>query len=369
MKTSVNTYITPKFSIFKKKHNHTKQDSKYFLPTELAKIYQIPKQNNKRVNVAIIELGGGYKDKDLANYWKHLGLTTTPNIIPISVDGAKNNPADVDSSTEVVLDIEIFGGICPNSNIYVYFAPNTDKGFYDAIYAAINNSKYSVSVISISWGGPESSWDEKTLHSFNDLFKQAASKGITICTASGDDGSSDGQPGNNVDFPASSPWVLACGGTRLSCPTKIYDNSTKEIVWGTITGGGAAGGGISKYFDKPEYQSKVTSNINTKYRCVPDVCGNADPATGWLIYQNKSFYVVGGTSAVSPMWSAYLCSINYKKFLNPVLYDLYQLNKSIVHDILIGNEGSYQATKNYDLASGLGSLNGEKLTPLLLNTI
>jgi len=343
-----------------------KTNSPFFNAKELAQIYQIENNPTKRVGIAIIELGGGYDISDLNAYWDYLGLTTKPNVYAISVDNTSNSPGS-DADSEVVLDIEIVGGICPNSNIYVYFAPNTDKGFYDAINAAINSTKYPVSVVSISWGSPENYWDESTVDSMNDLFKKAASKGITVCVASGDNGSSDGEPsGNHVDFPASSPWVLACGGTRLTCPSLKYSlSNTKEIVWGTVPNNGAAGGGFSAIFERPSYQKNALENYKNNNRGVPDVCGNADPETGWIIYINGDFNVVGGTSAVAPMWAAYLASSQYSGFANDKIYQLYESDKSIVHDITVGNEGAYSAAKYWDPASGLGSPNGSVLTKLL----
>jgi len=266
--------------------------------------------------------------------------------------------------------------MCPNSNIYVYFAPNSDQGFYDAINTAINSPTRPVSAVSISWGAPENYWSLVTLNAMNSLFETAAAKGISVCVAAGDNGSSDGEPtGNNVDFPASSPWVLACGGTRLTCPTRVYASpGTSEIVWGTIPGNGASGGGFSAVFPRPSYQTQALANYplpspNQLMRGIPDVCGNADPATAWLIYLDGSFVLVGGTSAVSPMWSAYLASIRYDKFINTSLYSIYATNEAIVHDITIGNDGTYFAALNWDPASGLGSLSGTALTQALGSNI
>lgn len=339
--------------------------STYFSATDIGKVYNINNTQTVRSSIAIIELGGGYKSADLTAYWNYLGLTIKPNVYAVSVDGAKNTPGS-DADMEVVLDIEIAGGICPSSNIYVYFAPNTNNGFYDAIHAAIYSTTYPVSVISISWGGPENEWDSNNLTAFNSLFEAAAKKGITICVASGDSGSSDGEStGNHVDFPSSSPWSLACGGTNLVCPNRIYDTSTKETVWGTIPDDGAAGGGFSNVFDAQTYQATFIKPYSTTKRGVPDVCGDADPLTGWIIYINGSYSGVGGTSAVAPMWAGYLAGIEYKSFVTPVLYSLYPLHRTIVHDITVGNEGTYKAAVGWDPASGLGSPNGSILTPLL----
>lgn len=335
----------------------------YFSATELAKIYEVPNLTGARTGIAIIELGGGYKQSDLTTYWNYLKLATIPNVYSIGINGASNQPGS-DADAEVTLDIEIIGGMCPNSNIYVYFAPNTDQGFYDAINAAINNTANPVSAISISWGAPENYWSLSTMNAMNSLFQSAASKGISVCVACGDNGSSDGEStGNHADFPASSPWVLACGGTRLTCPNRIYSSaSTSEIVWGTIPGNGATGGGFSTIFTRPSYQIQALVNYPNQWRGVPDVCGNADPASAWLIYLDGNFVLIGGTSAVAPMWSAYLASIKYNKFINTTLYSIYATNESVVHDITVGNNGAYSAAKNWDPASGLGSLSGTILT-------
>jgi len=338
----------------------------YFTPRNVATVYGLTSTPASRVGVAIIELGGGYNPADLATYWSALGLSTIPTVTAISVDGGQNTPGS-DSDYEVVLDIEVIGGVCPNSNIYVYFAPNTTSGFYDAINAAITSTTHPVSLVSISWGSSENTWASSSLQSYNALFQQAAAKGITVCVASGDNSSSDGQPtGNHVDFPASSPWVLACGGTHLVCPTQQYSSpTTSETVWGTgVATAEGAGGGFSTTFSRPAYQTLATATYTTPGRAVPDVCGVADPATGWLIYLRSQYVVIGGTSAVAPLWSALLASVNFKQFANQVLYTLWQVNNKILHDITVGSEG-YAAKVGWDPASGLGSPNGQLLLSLL----
>jgi kumamolisin len=367
--TSVNSMRTHIANSSRLENHADSTNSSYFSSKDISQIYNINSNRTTRVGIAIIELGGGYKNQDLNTYWNYLGLSTKPNVYSISVDGASNSPGN-DADTEVVLDIEVVGGICPCSNIYVYFAPNTDQGFYDAIHSAVYSTTHPVSVISISWGGPENQWDSQTIQAFNALFQEAANKGITVCAASGDSGSSDGEKvGNHVDFPASSPWVLACGGTNLVCPNRIYSSSTTtETVWGSIPNDGAAGGGFSTIFTRPSYQNSALNNISSTMRGVPDVCGNADPRSGWIIYINGSYVTVGGTSAVAPMWAAYLANIDFKKFLNPVLYNAYVSNSNVVHDIVKGSEGTYTATGGWDPASGLGSPNGSVLTSDLTNT-
>src|SRR5439155_8670251 len=130
----------------------------------------------------------------------------------------------------------------------VYFAPNTSMGFYDAVAAAVHDSQRKPSVISISWGEAESGWTAQALDAYDAMFADAAAFGITVYAAAGDDGASDRATGKNVDFPASSPHVVGCGGTRLT--------DSDEVVWnGLADGDGATGGGVSRHFALPSYQS------------------------------------------------------------------------------------------------------------------
>jgi kumamolisin len=314
----------------------------------------VPKNNLKRSLIGIIELGGGYTSKDLQNYWNLVGLKTKPIVNSVSVDGAVNNPSDVNSSTEVLLDIEVVGTICPNSIINVYFAPNTYQGFYDAIARAISDNCVS---ISISWGNSEIYWPVQYMNIFNSLFSIAVKKGITICLASGDQNSSDGTNTTSVDFPGSSPNVLCCGGTKLICPNLVYDNSTVETVWNDgVTNG--TGGGYSSIFLAPTYQTNNISNFNS-YRGVPDVSANASPTTGIIIIQNGQLYVVGGTSGCSPLWAGFLASIGCRTFANNIIYPLKGLG---LHDITVGDNIGYTSSRGWDACSGWGSCNGSILS-------
>ena len=158
----------------------------------------------------MIELGGGYRPADLDAYFKSLGLTT-PVVTAVSVDHLQNTPTgDANGPDgEVMLDIEVIGAIAPQAKIAVYFAPNTDAGFLDAITTAIHDTTNQPSVISISWGGAESTWTSQAMTAMDEAFQAAAALGITVCAASGDNGSSDAvsDGGDHVDFPASSPFV------------------------------------------------------------------------------------------------------------------------------------------------------------------
>src|SRR6185437_1972629 len=248
-----------------------------FTAPQVAMAYDFPASANGTGQcIALIELGGGYETSDIETYFGQLGITP-PTVVTVPVDGGTNAPGDPNGADgEVALDIQVAGSIASGAKIAVYFAPNTNQGFQDAISAAIHDTTNKPSAISISWGGPESSWDTASLASFDNTLATAAALGITITVASGDSGSSDGisDGANHVDFPSSSPHVLACGGTALTISNGARST---ETVWNDQQhGGGATGGGVSSYFALPSWQSgaKVPAPSAARGgRGVPDVSG------------------------------------------------------------------------------------------------
>ncbi len=331
-----------------------------FTPPQLAQLYGFPGGvNGAGQTIAIIELGGGYQTADLNAYFSALGLAS-PAVAAVAVDGGKNQPGS-DADGEVMLDIEVAGSIANGAKIAVYFAPNTDQGFHDAITTAIHDAVRKPSVLSISWGGPENSWTAQARDAMNAALQDAAMLGVTVTVAAGDNGSGDGATDGslNVDFPASSPYALACGGTTLKAAAgKI----TSETVWNeTKFNEGATGGGVSQYFALPAYQNKagVPAQPTTKFagRGVPDVAGDADPTTGYAVRVDGKDQVIGGTSAVAPLWAALVALLNQQAgkplgFINP---QLYALGESAFNDIIKGNNGKYKAGKGWDACTGLGS--------------
>jgi kumamolisin len=323
----------------------------------------------------MIELGGGYRPQDLAAYFSQLGVAM-PNIKPIPVDGAQNHPDGNPSGPDgaVMLDLEIAGTLAPAAQFVVYFAPNTDRGFLDAINAAIHDHQNRPSVISIGWGGPESSWTAQALRACDQAFQEAAALGITICCAAGHDGSSDGISDGyaHIDFPASSPYILGCGGTRLEASNAAI---SQEVVWNGGTMAGVTGGGISEFFTVPGFQklAGVPPSANPggeQGRGVPDVAGDADPTTGYLIGVDHREVVVGGTSAVTSLWAALIALINQHLgqpvgYLNPLLYSGQIANSGAFRDITSGNNGAYQARRGWDPCTGLGTPNGARLLQVL----
>ena len=190
-----------------------------YLPRQVAEIYSFPTDvNGSGETIGILELGGGFKTADIQQYFQNQNITP-PQVVAVSVDGGKNAPTNPNGAdSEVMLDIEVAASVAPAAKIAVYFTPNTDQGFIDALTTAVHDTTNHPSVISISWGGPESSWTQQAMTALDDACQSAAALGVSITVACGDSGSTDGvsDGANHVDFPASSPHVLACGGTKIT---------------------------------------------------------------------------------------------------------------------------------------------------------
>lgn len=364
-----------------------------YTPLEVAQLYDFPTSasgggplDGSGQSVAIIELGGGYTTKDLGAYFSGLGIPT-PSVLAVSVDGANNSPTGDPNGAdaEVMLDIEVIGSIASKSSIYVYFSPNTDAGFVDAILAAVHDRQHKPSVISISWGGPESSWTQQAMNALDQALQDCSLVGITVLAASGDGGSSDGVNDGlaHVDFPASSRYATGCGGTRLLSPSakgKKKRSIASEVVWNDQPGGGATGGGVSDVFAPPSWQagSGVPPSANPGARVgrgVPDVAGNADPNTGYVVRVDGKRLTIGGTSAVAPLWSSLVTLINQQAsvgakkpvgYLNPLVYGVAAAAAGTFRDITSGDNGVYDAKPGWDACTGLGSPDGVKLLGALI---
>jgi kumamolisin len=272
-----------------------------------------------------------------------------------------------------MLDIEVAAAVAPKAQIAVYFAPNTDKGFLDALTMAIHDTVNKPSVISISWGSAEKNWTAQAMTSFDQALQTAAALGVTVCCASGDNGSGDGESDgkSHVDFPASSPFALGCGGTMLIATGVSIAN---EMVWNENSRNSATGGGISDFFPVPSYQAAtgIPPSANPggrRGRGVPDVAGDADPATGYDIRVDGQESVIGGTSAVAPLWAGLIALMNQKLghpvgFLNPLLYGSLA-GQGVLRDIIVGHNGAYSAKPGWDPCTGWGTPVGTKLLKAL----
>ena|ERR1051326_5865556 len=336
-----------------------------FTPAQIGQLYDFPSDvNGHGQSVAIIELGGGFRKTDLTTYFGKLGIPV-PKVIAVSVDHGRNAPSGPSGADgEVMLDIEVVGAVAPGATIVVYFAPNTDQGFIDAITTAVHDNVHRPSVISISWGSPEVQWTQASVQAMDQAFQAAAAMGVSVYCAAGDNGANDfppgpgAQAGNHADFPASSPHVIGCGGTHIAV---TGSSISSEVVWND-PGGGATGGGFSTLFPRPSWQPAYGSQ-NT--RGVPDVAGDASPQSGYVVRVDGKDMVIGGTSAVAPLWSGLTALLNQKLgkplgFANPQLYGTNAASGAFV-DITVGNNNGFNAGRGWDPCTGLGRPDGKKL--------
>ncbi len=340
-----------------------------FTPVELGALYEFPADTDGAgQTIAVIELGGGFGPDDLHTYFSGLGVGPV-DVTAIGVDGAQNAPG-VDpqgADGEVLLDIEVVGGLAPRATIVVYFAPNTDAGFLDAIAQAAHATP-TPAAISISWGQSEDQWTAQARRAFDEALQDATALGATVTAAAGDNGSGDGQSdgGAHVDFPASSPHALACGGTSLRAGGGTV---TAETVWNDGAGAGATGGGVSRTFPLPSWQAAAgvpAAPASGGGRGVPDVAANADPVTGYQVLVDGTRAVYGGTSAVAPLWAALVARLVQALgtplgLLQPALYAAPQTFR----DIREGDNGDFSAGAGWDACTGLGTPNGEALLAAL----
>ena len=342
-----------------------------FSPPRVAELYEFPRRLDGRgQRIAVLELGGGFRRSELRRYFEKLGKPM-PLISAVSVDGVRNRPGvDHGADGEVVLDIEVIGAIVPGAEQLVYFAPTSDRGFVDAVTTAIFDPR-GPSVLSISWGQAEAEWTEQGRHALDQALRAAALLGITVCAASGDNGWRDGVAGRvaHVDYPASSPHVLACGGTRLA----ETESGIDEVVWNDHDGN-STGGGVSAFYDVPSWQTgaRVPPSVNDDGRPgrgVPDVAGNADPHSGWLVGDGVNDHPFGGTSAVAPLWAALVAQLNQHLgsragFINPLLYEL---DHTAFNDVPSGGNGAYRARRGaWDACTGHGTPRGQALVDALV---
>jgi kumamolisin len=345
-----------------------------FTPPEVAALYDFPRHlDGSGQTVALLQLVGGYREAELRAYSAALGLRP-PRTVDVSVDRGHNAPTgDPESDdSEVLLDVEVLGSIVPGARIAVYFAPNTERGFLDGVLAAVHDGELQPSVLSISWGAAEPAWTLQALRGIDNAFAAAAAMGVTVCAAAGDSGSGDDLHDHrpHVDFPASSPGALACGGTRVHLHRAPRTLASEE-VWNDGRGAGSTGGGVSAVFAVPPWQRACEAGGPPRSgerhgRGVPDVAGNADPDTGYRVLIDGTEQVLGGTSAVAPLWAALVAMAAQRRgaplgLVAPQLYE----NAALLRDVTAGRNGAYRARPGWDPCTGLGSPRGSYLIPFL----
>ncbi|MGO9516976.1 MAG: protease pro-enzyme activation domain-containing protein [Candidatus Korobacteraceae bacterium] len=331
-------------------------------PRKVAQIYQFPAGCTGRgQTIGIIALGGGFHDSDLDAYFRHLGMRK-PKISVVEIEGQENNPASPDAirdclarsgaaglhrargqshpdrhvrrnsdknvewTLETTMDVELIGTWANGAHIVVYFTHNNARGKYEAFNAALHDKTYEPNVISCSWGAPEKLISHVLEEEMDLMFQAAALMGVTIVCASGDHGDGSvaaGQP--QAYFPASSPHVLACGGTvlRHGPGKKSVEKVWHENVAGHI---GESGYGESSVFKAPSWQTAAATASQHGGRVVPDVAAKADCAGGYELVVGGLHVAGCGTSAAAPLWASLAALLNEKMktkvgYLTPLLYD------------------------------------------------
>ena len=327
-----------------------------YTSVQMAQFYNFPKVTGPQQTIYLIELGGGYDPTSLNKLVNSWGMPNL-DISDLSISGAKNsytgdpNSADVEVELDIICAVGAYWystGQVPK--IVVVFCPNTDSGFVAGVTAV---GKIGNCTCGISWGSSEANWAAASIVAMDAAFQAGCANGVTYCVASGDNLDSDGSSGLNCDYPASSPWVCACGGTTI---TVSGNTITMELPWNSGNDEGT-GGGYSVVEKLPSYQASVPVLLQKGVRGSPDLVAAGDPASGWI----TPFGPVGGTSAVAPFASALFAVYNAALgkavgLPNAVMYN----NINCFNDVTSGNNTAkalprYPALVGWDAASGLGS--------------
>lgn len=371
-------------------------------PPDLERLYRFPAGDASGRRVAIAEFGGGYFPDDATQFCLMHGRpdpVPTLSVIPVgyqplTLEALKKLPESelirqAVLAAECMLDIEIVAALCPGAEIAVYYAPFTEAGWIDLLGRVVSDPP-SVA-LSVSWGMREDAahgLSQAGLDAISLRLATAAALGVTVCVASGDDGSGDNAKDDSVHvaFPAASPFVLGVGGTMLS--------GGKEVAWregpgtrfapdGSATNGGASGGGISTIFPRPKWQDvRVEPPVARDFdgRIVPDVSAIAS-VRGYNMIFNGQPVRSGGTSAAAPVWASLITRATAaaggsQRFLTPVLYgparEAGPLGRAVCNDITAGTNVSepqpgvgYSAQPGYDAVTGWGTPDGVALVESL----
>ena len=363
----------------------------YWTVPQMARAYGFPRSLHAQgQSIALVELGGGFHKDDLRKFFARLHRPM-PRIRVVSVGGAKNHPAPASdikmlldviegkrklsdcpedamaaaqATLEVTMDIELVAVLALGAEIVVYMAPPTEQGIYHAVSRAVRGAKQLPCALSISWGEPETGVSKSYLAAVDDALRDAAMLGVTVCVSSGDEGAmngaTDGKP--VVNFPASSPHVLSCGGSSVHVAS---GRELREAAWNCTLHGmhGATGGGVSRHFAAPAWQREHNVPVGPtgrRGRGVPDVAGPADPHQGCEILAGGRRCSSAGTSAVAPLWAALIaCLGNHLDtrcgFLTPLLYRHSAQGTDALREITRGNNGFYEAAAGWNACTGLGS--------------
>jgi subtilase family serine protease len=352
-----------------------------YAASDLRTAYRIPAFGGAAPQTVAVFEQGGFFSYDVDAYLKRMKLPHPP-VTFVGVNGFDGYVYDFGVELEAVLDIDMVIAINPQVKEVVAYEDGNDPfavALLDALDQVAQDNK--AQTLSISYGVDEAEQTSDQIAAENTALTQLAAQGITVLVSSGDNGAY-GRTGTNyypaqleAPDPGSQPLVTSVGGTSLTTSEKeVY---VTEQAWNRLgEGKGATGGGVSSYWQIPEWQPPNYSTYNggsATYRNVPDVAAVGDPITGVAVYSrpNGGWIQIGGTSVAAPIWAGYLSVLNAGLqsiaggqglgFFNPTLY-----NVSWLYSVLDGSNGDvsdyvtpgYNAGALYNNCCGLGSLWG-----------
>jgi kumamolisin len=339
-------------------------------PADIARLYDIPADRDGAGQcVGVIALGGGYQKSDFDDAAAHMGRPP-PDIVDVSVGDASNSfGSDDRADEEIALDLQVLYGVAPAAKIVVYFADSNTRSLVDALHQAIHDDKNRPQILSISWGSAEKTWTDGARAAAQAALCDAKNFAVTVVAASGDELATGGliRKGANVFYPASSPYVLGCGGTSFTLDA-AGPGIASEAVWNETSAG--TGGGISDLFPAPGYQAGIplppSVNDGGQRRGVPDVAGAAASNPGYRIFVNARSMSKDGTSAATPLWAGLIALANAERgrplgLIHPFLYANPPLFRAITTgDNRVGDIG-YAAGSPWNGCTGLGVPKGRSL--------
>ncbi|MGO9496425.1 MAG: protease pro-enzyme activation domain-containing protein [Solirubrobacteraceae bacterium] len=322
-------------------------------------------------SIAVISFGE-YQQSDLDGFDQDFALPAmTPENVPV---GGGTTDGDSSAVAESDLDLEVAHEIAPDAQLLDYNAPDTTASGADSFGAMLDQivADGRANIVSDSWGSCEATTPPADIRRDEQAIEAAAARGISIFVASGDTGAYTCQEDRatdhrlSVSWPSSSPFVISVGGTSLSVmPNASYQG---ETAWDDTLEQAGGGGGLSVDFARPGWQvgPGVANQFSDGKRQLPDVSADADPWSGWATYTAGNLQVAGGTSAATPFWAAATALIaQYARqhgvarlgFVDPMLYAIAARPQRVpgFHDITIGGNRYYPATRGWDFATGLGS--------------
>lgn len=332
---------------------------------EVSEAYNFPEGDGEGQTIGIIELGGKFEQSDMETFFLKYGL----EVPKIQVVGTPST-TPIKDNVEVTADIQVAGVLAPKAKLVMYYGTT----ILSAMKTVLADGRNKLTVISISWAGSEMDYSQAELNELNNVFHEAALKGITVVVASGDNGAFNNLTYPNVNVPSVSPFVLGCGGTKMEmfndkiAAEVVWNESKKNIQIGT-------GGGFSRRVNQPPYQEAASKSYLSRFpqyapydrqrgRSIPDVAANAADASGYSICFEGQWMKIGGTSLATPLWAALIARMNQNLgyqlgFITSRLYKL--IGTEAFHPIVEGNNNLYVGAVDWNPCTGLGTPNGEVL--------